>query len=247
MRQLVLMMLAAALCLPGVARAANLQLLTEENPPGSFLKDGQPAGAGVEMILEMARRAGMETPIQFLPWARAYAMAQEEPEVGLFSTTRTPERDPLFQWVGPIIRVNWTLYAKAGSTIAINSLEDAKQYAIGTYLDDAREQFLKQQGFPKLDSVTNNTANVVKLLNDRIDLWVANSIGMPLLAADAGVQPQDLAPVFVIKTADLYLAFSKGTSQATVDAFAKALADMRADGTFAAIYKKWFPTEAPPQ
>src|SRR5881397_3481136 len=115
--------LALALLLAGwSARGGELQLLTEEYPPLSFTRDGKVSGLSVEIVEEIQRRVGSRVPIQVLPWARAYRMAQEQPDVALFGTTRTAERDKLFQWVGPIVAGRTSLYTKRGTGLRLNSL-----------------------------------------------------------------------------------------------------------------------------
>ena len=62
-----------------------------------------------------------------MPWAQGYTMAQRQPNVALYSTTRTESRENLFKWVGPLATMKWVFFAKAGSGIKISSLDDAKK------------------------------------------------------------------------------------------------------------------------
>ena len=71
-----------------------------------------------------------------VPWARGYRMATTQPDVGLFVTVRTPERETLFRWVGPIISTSTTLYARSGEALPVTTLE-AVSY---THLDVYKRQ-----------------------------------------------------------------------------------------------------------
>jgi len=81
------------------AHGAGLRLLTEEAPPNNYIKDGKLTGLAVEVVQEIMRRTGDAEPIEMMPWARAYRLAQsgQAGSVGLFLTARTPEREGLFQ------------------------------------------------------------------------------------------------------------------------------------------------------
>jgi polar amino acid transport system substrate-binding protein len=84
---------------------------------------------------------GEEYEIRLMPWARAYKQIINKPNKILFSMTRTPQREYLFKWVGPIANNSFVFYARSDSKITINSLEDAKdeKYKVGTYLDGAKK------------------------------------------------------------------------------------------------------------
>jgi len=116
---LLLLLLQPMVCL------AELRLLTEEAPPTSFLRDGQPEGYAVEVVRELIRRTGSQARIELLPWTRAYFLAKSEADTGLFSVVRTAEREALFQWVGPILQGATRFYSLKSSKLRIDSLEDA--------------------------------------------------------------------------------------------------------------------------
>ncbi|MGL1863135.1 MAG: transporter substrate-binding domain-containing protein [Pseudodesulfovibrio sp.] len=126
----------------GSAHAAEpkLQVITEIAPPASFIDtDGNLTGLAVEIIQAIQQEIGDHTEIQVMPWARGYQELTTNSNVALFSTTRTPARENLFQWVGPLFTTRWIIYARKDSGLRITSLEDAKSIKrIGVYRDDAR-------------------------------------------------------------------------------------------------------------
>ena len=156
----------------------------------------------VEIVTEILHRLGERADIEIVPWARGYSLALDRPNVVLFSTTRLPQREKLFKWVGPLYTQRWGFYAKNGSNLSISSLEDGKKVgSIGTYLNDAKEQFLKDKGFANLVTTNKNTSNIRHLINGDIDLWVSSDFNMPYLAQQAGVSVQQLELVFTFPTA----------------------------------------------
>jgi len=65
--------------------------------------------------------------IKSLPWKRAYRYLLEEPNVVLFTVTRTEERETLCNWVGPVASSQLVFFARKDSSLVINRLEDAKK------------------------------------------------------------------------------------------------------------------------
>ena len=219
------------------AQAAGLQIITENSPPLNYTEDGTDTGKltgqAVEIVKEVQKRIQDTTPIEVMPWARGYDLAQKEPGVMLFSTTRTPARENLFQWVGPVGTNEWVFIAKKGSPITINALDDAKKVGtIGAYKNDAREQFLKDQGFTNLDSADKPEDILKKVLSGRNDLWLTDKDEYRVTAKAQNVDPSELTPLFTVKKTELYMAFSKATLADVVQKWQKAYDDMKADGTY---------------
>ncbi len=232
--------------LPAVS-AAGLTLITEENPPVNFTQNGKLTGFSTQIVREILKRLGRSDPIQVLPWARGYQMLQQKPDVVLFSTIRSKEREHLFKWAGPLCIEHWGFYARRDSALRIRSLEDAKRVrAIATYRDDAKEQFLKAHGFTNLDSSNSPFSNLKKLMSGRVDLWLDRNMGMPQIARQVGVDPGDLKLVFAVTSADLYIAFSKAMPPSVVAAWQRTLDRIKADGTFTRIAAHWLPADSIP-
>ena len=84
------------------AQSAALRLTTENSPPFNMMEGDKIVGRATDLVREMAERAKLTISIDMLPWARAYNMALKDADTCVFSTTRTPEREPLFQWVAPL-------------------------------------------------------------------------------------------------------------------------------------------------
>jgi polar amino acid transport system substrate-binding protein len=233
------------------ARADTLQLLTEENRPLSYaLPSGSGSGAAAggsgvggicaEVVQAMAQRLGVAPQVTLLPWARAFERAQKDANTGLFCTARTPEREALFQWVGPLMAVEGVFYARRGSGQRLDSLDEAR--AASTILvvrSFFTHQFLQAQGFTNLHTVSRPEDMLRMLMNDRAPLMFANSLTVPEMAAQQGVALADLVPLRSVLRVDEYLAFSPRTPPQTVARWASALAALRRDGTLGRILARW--------
>jgi polar amino acid transport system substrate-binding protein len=225
----------------------NMLVITEESPPFNFSCDGTVTGSSTEVVRGILKRLHQPDTIQILPWARGYHMLQNRPNVALFSTTRTPEREHQFHWVGPLFTVHFGFYARKGSGLQLDSLDDARRLgSIATYKDDVKEQILKSLGFTNLDSSKSPVSNLKKLISGRVDLWLFDNLGMPDVARQAGIDPDALELALPFRSYQSYIAISRGTPQAVVDQWRDALAAMVKDGSFYTISRRWLPEDSIP-
>jgi polar amino acid transport system substrate-binding protein len=228
--------------LPAETPPGVFQLVTEEYPPITFMKDGKPSGFVTDMVREITARQGVADTIRLTSWKNAYNMALLHPRVVLFSAERTPQRENLFQWVGPVGKNSAMLYAKKGAGIRIDSLEDAKQMgAIATTTNWFTEQHLKREGFVNLRSSPDPRANVGQLMNGEVQLSIFTDITIPEIVRDAGYRLDDLEPVFTVIQTYFYIAVSKDTPVEVVQAWQSTLDSMKRDGSFERIYRRYLP------
>lgn len=223
--------------------AHSLNIYCEDDAPFQFRKpDGQLSGMLVEVVIEIQNRVGNTDPIQMVPWARGLKYLDTVPNTLLFAISRTEQRNPLYQWIGPVAETEFGFYAKADSPIKIKSLEDAKRVpSIGVYRDDVRDQFLTQAGFKNLERANDNMLNFKKLMAGRFVMYAGASNGIQSDAERAGFVQADVKLVYTfLKTQD-FIAASAGTDPQVVAQWNAALEAMKKDGTFKEIFKRYFP------
>lgn len=246
-RRGVLLAIAAFFCLSGAARATDLQMLTEEAPPFSFLRDGKIAGFGTELVEELAKRTGTSITIRILPWARAYKMAQGAEPAGLFMAVRNAERETLFRWVGPVDTSITAFYAKQDAKVHLAGIEDARAARrILVPREWYSHQLLRQLGFSNLNPVNTPEDMARMILNDRAEVMITANLELPILARKVGAKVTDFRMLYPINKVHDYIAFSLGTPEKTILLWQQALDRMKRDGSFAAIYARWFPGQVPP-
>jgi polar amino acid transport system substrate-binding protein len=228
--------------LPAEIPPGIFQLMTEEYPPITFTRNGKPSGLVTDIVREIAARQKIPDNIRLTSWKNAYNMARIHPKVVLFSAERTPEREKLFQWVGPVGKNSAMLYAKKGSGIRINSLEEAKAIAaIATTTNWFTEQQLKREGFKNLHSSPDPRANVRQLMNGEVQLSIFTDITIPEIVRDAGYDMRDLEPVFTVVQTYFYIAMSTDTPAEAVQAWQSTLDSLKKDGTFEKTYRRYLP------
>ncbi len=222
----------------------RLILLTENFPPFNMAADrknyateNNVHGINADIVRELFKRAGIDYSLTLrFPWDRIYKQVLEQPNQGLFSTTFTPEREPLFKWVGPLASTGWVLLAPPGSPLRLSSLEQARQYRVGAYKNDAVSQHLESKGFELANSLRDQE-NVDKLLKGQIDLWATTDPVGPYLAKQEGVS--GMATVLRFNDAQLFLALNRETPDEVVKRLQTTLNEMKQDGSVDAIVRRY--------
>lgn len=245
----VLLAVSLAMFLPTAARAAGgIEVVTEEMPPYNMTENGKVTGFSTDIVRAVMKEAGIDAPIQVMPWARAYDRALSVPNVLIYSIARTPEREALFEWVGPIAPTNWYIYSLAERPVTLHSLEDARGQKIATVNMDVGQQFLLSRGFKmgtELQSTSRYENNYRMLKIEHVGLWISNELNAIYLMRQNGDDPEKALvrslPLPELSSPEgLSLAFSKGTSPAIVERFRQALQTVRRNGTYDSVMSTWF-------
>ena len=223
-----------------------LTLLTEDNPPFNYTENGKLTGLVTELVQETMRRANVPFTTEVLPWTRAYIRTQSEKDTCLFATARLENREKLFTWVGPFASNLWGVYGRGDFSGSVRLLDDLKPYRIGGVVNDAKVEYLKENGITNVRQALEDRVNPPRLFlpvedPNHIDLWVTGFFGARDVAKAGKVS--DIKLVFVVRDIPLYLACSPQTAPATLRALGEALEKVRADGLparLAASYEKKF-------
>ncbi|MQA21180.1 substrate-binding periplasmic protein [Rugamonas rivuli] len=240
------MALAATLLQASACAAEPIALYTEDYPPFNWADkaSGKVTGLSVDIVAELMRRAGVATAGPFLlPWARALRQTAITPNSCLYITARTPEREAKFQWIGPINRNDWVLFARRSDHIVLRNLDDAKPYKIGTSIDDASISVLREHQL-QFTLTSSERLNPAKLQMGRIQLW---SIGrLPGLSMLREMGIMDVEPVLTFIQADMYLSCNKSMDATEAARLNDVLHGMYRDGTIQHIYTRYgYEKEAP--
>ena len=216
---------------------SGIRLIAEELYPFSYLdENGRVAGQSTMVVEEILRRLNQTGTIEMMPWAEGYELAVKGPDVALYSVGRTAEREDLFQWVGPIASLDYTLFAKNGSGIVIRSLDAAKKTGtIGAVTDDMWYQYLVRNNVTNLVGYESYDDCVSNLMDGEIDLWLGSSSNAGNSARNTGYTSLDLETVYSLRTTDTYIAFSPDTPENIVTTWQNALDSIKEDGTFAVL------------
>lgn len=221
-------------CWSAIAFAEHLTLLTEEYPPFNMSgSDGQATGVSTDIVRTLMKNAHIDVTIDVVPWQRAVMLAHAKPNNCVFSMSRTPEREPNYQWVGPLVYNDWALFAKSGSARKPADIAEVKTTRIGSYIGDAIVDYLQSRGY-QVDVAANDDLNPNKLLLGRIDYWATGKLIGQYRLKQQNIS--DVEPVLVFNRTEMYLACHPGSSPQLIDRLNKLLVELNKHGDVERIY-----------
>ncbi len=225
--------------LPAFARAENIQLIIQEFAPYGYTnpKTKEIQGYLTEKVQEMIKRTGATSSISSTSLARGLRATKTETNTCLLNLRRTPDRENLFAWVGPLTTTDWVLYGKNSDDHILKTIEDAKPFRIGSYKGSATGIELAEQGY-KIEFAASDDENPNLLTINRIDYWiVAEHRGM-YIAQEQGYGG-DISRVAKYKSMELYMLCNKNMSKKKLDQLNRINKEIENDGTMQKILRKY--------
>lgn len=208
-------------------------VLSDEYPPFNYRNsEGKLTGVAIELLSQAYNAANTEldrNKIAVQPWPRSYKQVQKERNIILLSMTRTPEREALFQWVGPIAKTRIGLIAKKSSHIKIDKKEGILQYEIGGNPTNIGVQLVRKQlgGKAKI-TITPHPESLVKMLAlGRFDLWAYEESSAKLVFESFGLNPNDFESVYTLSESEIYYALNLKEDPEIVKTLQQAIDNVR--------------------
>ncbi len=224
-------------CSAAMAQAQqHLILATEEYPPYNMSdSQGHVTGVATEIVRSLLDSAGIEYEMAVYPWARAIAMARTQVNTCVFSMSRTPEREDLYRWIGPLVVNDWTLFARSGASRP-SHLEELQNMRIGSYQGDAIVSYLQTRGY-LVEVAPNDDTNPRKLLAGRIDYWATGRLIGQYRLKQQGIT--NIEPVLNFNRTEMYLACQKQLPDETVKLLNGQLQVLHQKGVIKSIYARF--------
>ena len=219
--------------LQSASQAERLALLTEDKPPYNMLENGKVVGLATRIVEETMSRAGVTYDIAIYPWLRAYNMTLHKTDGCLFSTMKTPDREPLFKWVGPFSADHMAIFTRPENPITVASIEDLKPFRFVGVKGDAYTEKLKDMGL-RVDEIVLPYSDVdavlvKKVREGKLDFVVLGRWTAKYMTHRTGAA--DLREVYDLGGAPGYIACNRAVSDATIARLQQSLDSIIADGT----------------
>lgn len=205
-----------------LSNESPIRFLTENDPPVNYLDShNNPAGFSVELLQLIWKQMNQSNqPIEVIPWARGFYLAQVQKNTALFATSRTQKREHLFKWVCPINQSDVVLIGKQ-----ISKNKPIHQLKIGLVRSDIAEEVLSSLTPAPVEQVkTRSVEQLVRLLEtNKVDaIATFSAVGyttMRNLNIDAAKYP---ILVKLYEQQDCF-AFNKQTSDSIITQYQQAL------------------------
>jgi len=231
------------LCKPLVhASEKEIFLTTTEYPPyyGEKLKHN---GFITEVIKQVFQQKGYRVRIGFYPWLRCKMMAEKGESDGMFTLWHTVERERWFIFSEPIPPHNAIgFFKRKDMDITFSTLDDLKQYAIGSVLGYAYSLEFMNAGLI-ISKFYNDEKLITKLVQGRIDLAIIDRLqGRYLLKSNYLIQRDKfefIEPPIEIRKQYLVLSKKNKNAQKIINDFNLGLKQITNDGSLNQIFNDY--------
>jgi polar amino acid transport system substrate-binding protein len=225
----------------------KLTVLTEDYAPFNYLDNGQLKGSSADLVKNIMNNLGEGGNIEVLQWDAAYTRLQTETNIALFTTDRTPQRNDLFKWAGPIALIDNDFFALTSSAIVIVNLDDAKAVNGIAVLNGYSEQdMLESYGFQNLVICQNLQEALQKLLDNEVDLIVGSKYAVQYALQSMGHSFGEVKNVYVLLSYLSYVAFNKGVPDDVVGKWQSQIDAFKDDATLSQLYQQYLPGDIAP-
>jgi len=198
---------------------------TESYPPANYTKDDKLVGISIDSLKLMWVEQGIpEQEISMVPWARGYRNVLKTPNTALFTMSRTPAREHLFKWVGPLFKSVHVLVAKKSANFKFENLGNVLSYRVATIQGDISEISLLQIGFPDFNmaKVKSLERAFAMIQSDRVDMMMVSVHGFQHLTKLLNVDPSKYEQVWQVNQVGNYIAFNIKTSDHVIQSYQQA-------------------------
>jgi len=209
-------------------------VITNWFPPIKTVKNGLISGIAGDTLITIMHRAELkfDPRATIIPYKEAYDRALSTPGAVLLSVAKTPDRAPLFKWVGPIYTSRACFFVPKTKNINIRSIEDVMPYTIGVVTGTVIIPKLLSLGVPKENLVFHATAaEMVKdLANGGCDVIAYPKSPTFYIMAENGISPRDYEPHYEFMVVDLFIALNKTADDAAVERLQQELDKLKTPG-----------------
>ncbi|WP_413287674.1 substrate-binding periplasmic protein [Bdellovibrio sp. HCB337] len=210
--------------------------MTEDFPPFNFLDKEKVVGYSTDVIDLAFKKAQLKTTFTLWPWLRAFNQAKDTPKYYVYSTSRTPEREKQFKWVGPIAKDSVYLMVLKDSPIKDSAdFKSLKKYSVSGQAGDQPVLFLQKNGFDVF--IAADEAARMKMFKDKkIEMDIMTTGSQEIYEQLWNLKYRRVA--FLYDT-DYWAAFNVNTPDAVIAKLNKAVAEMKNNGTLDKIAEKY--------
>jgi polar amino acid transport system substrate-binding protein len=243
LRPLFLLLIAGCLGISASARAQGTGLPVLHYVAAPFVPytvtaaDGAATGPTAQLVDTLSRRLQQPAVLTVLPFARAFATAENEPDTLIALIARTPDREHRFHWLCPVLDYEVQMFRRRerGDVTAANT-DGLKRWRIAGVMQDVKTNYLQRNGIVVIPAADENEA-VRLLLHGRVDAVASHPAGIRQRLREMG-ERGDTATAFLPLpelSMKLYLAMGKRTEPAVADRVAAACTAMTASGEIARL------------
>ena len=225
-------------------RSTAMTVVYHSHPPLSYEESGLRRGYISEVLDAMLFEVPMEIQPQFMPIVRAFQVLESQKNTLMYPVTRLPEREHLYEWIGPVAPRSINLYKlKTRKDIQISQLSQLGSYRIGLVREMAStKNLMNHPGISKdgLDFAPTPESNFRKFFLGRTDLIVSSEWAAIYMTRSLNRSIRELDLVMVLdQQHQYYIALNRNSDPELVSRLRAAFEKLQKNGIIDQIKQKY--------
>jgi len=224
-----------------------LTVVTEHLVPFQIQhKNGNLSGFSIDVVNSLFQNVPYQPKIQVIPWARAYKMAINEPNVLIFSLAHTQYRAAMFHWVGCVTDEKFFFWGlKKNYLNSHYNIKQLKSHKIAVSRYSNAEQYVMDKQFHNVSRLIQEEQNIQMLFSNRVDLIVATDLTIRHRTKRLGLNYQALVKVHNANELnnEICIALSLDSDPRWLQQLRSTFSQLESNGVIYAIRQKWLADE----
>lgn len=206
----------------------------EEWPPYCFSSGGRMGGFAVELLQDICQRCRLDLRVEIRPWKRAMREAEWSARSLLFPTARNADREPQFQWIGPLAPRQLWVFGRGGTPNLA-----ALQGRIAVVRGDAGVAELLAAGVPKglMDESADIPQVVRRYLAGQVDYFYDTELSAAWQLREHPNAAKRLIPLG--SGGDYFFALQRFADAALAAQLQRALDELRNEGRVEELQRRY--------
>lgn len=209
------------ICLPVNLFSENIHIFAGKNAPFNFMYKGKVSGVSVNILQSIFKQANLsfnQKDIILDSWSSVFSQSIVTPNSLLITVSRIPEREDLFQWIGPVATVRLAMIARK-NTISIKNLNNLKFYNIVSIKNTSAERaFVKAGGdLSSISRVSTPKQGYRMLEYGRIDALICTDLPFMYNILKRGKNIEDYEIIYILDRSQYYIAAHKNIPAQTIN------------------------------
>lgn len=246
-------MLASAACIAGCGSSADSESAKENAtfivgmeptfPPFEFTENDKYVGFDLDLAQAICDKMGVKMEVKSMGFdALIPALKSGQIDMIASGMDATPERAKQVAFTDPYFFDGYSVVVRKDNT-DINGFEDLKGRVVGAQVGTKPVDLAAERG-ATVKQYDANSQGWMELNSSTCDAVVINTSVALYYLKQGGSNDLKIVGESAVPNNGLAMAISKDKPE-QLEKVNKALADIKADGTYAEIYKKWFGVEPP--
>lgn len=209
-------------------------------PPVVFNKNGEATGLAVDVTRALEKSMGRPVTVTGLDWTKAQELVANGQADALIQINETPDRVKIYDFSEPLLQSQFSIFSLSNRP-NIAYATDLRGLRVGVEKNGLPHKVLQQDPLIQLEIIPNFVDGFAMLSRGTVDAIVVDYIVGAYAVSENHIPNIRISqePILYSRSA---IAVKKGNSE-LLAAINRGLAEIRSDGTYASIVRKWQPRE----